>query len=179
MPRELEIVQSLFDEFERTWVLPFRRISSSQLTPIIDRVRSTVLDWALELEAKGIMGKDMTFTPDEQNRASNIHIGSFQGILGNVTNSSVSQNLEMNVSHNDFESLREMLLGMKIPEAEISSLKSALDEDEPPKDKGRLGARVSGWIGGVAGKIASGTYKLAMDAAREQITRGISQYYCS
>ncbi len=177
MPRELAIVHSLMDEFDRTWVLPFRRISPSQLTAIVDRVRSTILDWALELEAKGILGDEMTFTPDEQQRAANIHIGSFQGILGDVTHSTVSQNLEMNVSRNDFESLREMMLGMKIPDVEVGNLKTALDADDPPKEKGHLGERVSGWIGGVAGKIASGSYKLAMDAAMERITHGIWQYY--
>ena len=176
-PRELEFVQRLFDPSDRSWVLPFRLISQTQVHAIIDRVRGIILDWALELEAKGILGNEMTFTPDEQERAGNIHIGSFQGVLGNVSHSNVTQNLQMNVKRNDFESLREMLLGMKLPESEVAELKAALDADEPPKAKGHWGQRVSKWFGEIAGKVASGAYKLTVDAALDHITKGVWQYY--
>jgi hypothetical protein len=176
-PRELQFVHRLMDDFHRSWVLPFRLVSPTQVTTIVDGVRNRILDWALELESKGIVGNGMTFSQDEQKKAANINIGSFQGILGDVSHSSVSQNLEMNVTRNDFDSLREMLLGMKLPEEEVTNLKAALESDAPPKEKGHLGKRVSEWFGGVAGKIASGAYKLTVDAALQHITTGIWRYY--
>lgn len=37
---------------------------------------------------------------------TNIHIGNFQGILGDVTNSQIQQNNTLTVQQNDFESLK-------------------------------------------------------------------------
>jgi hypothetical protein len=178
-PRELAFVHRHMDEFHREWVVPFLLVSPTQVTTIVEGVRSTILDWALELESKGIMGNGMTFSADEQKRAAGTHvqIGSFQGILGDVSHSSVSQNLEMKVSRNDFESLRSLLVAMQIPEDEVDELHSALDADKKPMEKAHFGERVSGWIGGVAGKIASGAYKLALDGALDRMTRAIWQYY--
>jgi hypothetical protein len=178
-PRELEFVHGLMDEFHQQWVIPFRRVSQIQVATIIDRVRSIILDWALELESKGIVGNGMTFSQDEQRRAveQHVHIGTFQGILGDVNQSSVSQQLEMKVSRNDFEGLRSLLLGLDIPTAEIEGLRAALKADPPPEEKSHFGKRVSEWIGAVTVKLAGGACKVGLDVAIDRISHGIWQYY--
>ena len=44
--------------------------SPTALKGVIDRVRTMVLDWALSLEAAGIMGEDVSFTPEEKQKAA-------------------------------------------------------------------------------------------------------------
>ena len=103
------------DGFHQQWVLPFRRVSQIQVATITDRVRNIILDWALELESRGIVGNGMTFSQEEQRRAveQHVQIANFQGVFGDVNHSSVSQQLEMQVSRNDFEGLRSLLLGLE------------------------------------------------------------------
>ena len=63
--------------------------SAGTLAHIVDAVRNLVLDWAIELEKKGVVGEGMTFSPDEKKIAATdpvaFHIGTitnFTGILG-------------------------------------------------------------------------------------------------
>jgi hypothetical protein len=79
----------------RGWTYKLR-VPSSELTRILDRVRTLVLDWALNLERAGIMGTDEAFDATDKQKAQaaaptiNIgHIGSLVGNLGhgNVTGS--------------------------------------------------------------------------------------------
>jgi hypothetical protein len=65
------------------------RVSPSELTRILDRVRTLVLDWALNLEKAGIMGAEDGFDRAEKEKAQSAgttihigHIGSFVGNLG-------------------------------------------------------------------------------------------------
>jgi len=77
------------------WMIPFRKFDKSQVTAIFDAVRNRILDWTLRLEAEGIMGEGMTFTPQERDRAASmtsISIGSvenFQGVIGTVSGSTL------------------------------------------------------------------------------------------
>lgn len=47
--------------------------SPSAVRGILSRVRQTVLDWALELEARGVSGEGLSFTNEEKSAASTIH----------------------------------------------------------------------------------------------------------
>jgi len=56
----------------REWVVPFRMFSNNQVTSIFDAVRNRILDWTLKLEAEGILGEGMTFTPKEKEAAQHV-----------------------------------------------------------------------------------------------------------
>src|SRR6202043_2196137 len=65
------------------------QIPRSQLVSILDRVRTLVLDWALNLERAGIMGTEFNFNSEEKQKAQTMsttinigHIGAFTGNLG-------------------------------------------------------------------------------------------------
>ena len=45
---------------------PALRFSTVQVQGVIEKVRSRVLEWALDLEAKGVLGEGMTFTQQEK-----------------------------------------------------------------------------------------------------------------
>jgi hypothetical protein len=44
-----------------------------QFLGIVERVRSRVLEWALDLESRGVLGEGMTFTPQEKHAVQEIH----------------------------------------------------------------------------------------------------------
>ncbi len=79
--------------------LPVRQIfMAGQVTSILHLVRKLVLDWALKLEKEGILGENLTFSSDEQNRVKNIP--SIQIIInGNVSNSNIAGELKDSISN--------------------------------------------------------------------------------
>ena len=160
-------------------------INNSEIYGIVDAVRNTILNWALKLEEEGILGEGMTFTNKEKDKAkedSNININvrdihSFQGILGGVEQSSVTQNLKMSVKQNDFNSLSEYLMSNSVPEEDIIELKEAINIDPSPEKKGVFGNKVSNWIGKMISKSASGTWQISAGAAGNLLAKAISTYY--
>lgn len=76
-------------------------VARSQIVRILDAAKNRVLSWALALEEHGILGEGISFSPDEKVQATN---ADFQfsthytvhgnvGILGDVSESSVTQNI--------------------------------------------------------------------------------------
>ena len=51
---------------------PALHASLHQLVRIIDSVKTKVMEFALDLESRGILGEGMTFTKDEQQLAQSI-----------------------------------------------------------------------------------------------------------
>ena len=51
---------------------PSLHVGSSQFQKILDAVRKVVLEWALKLEASGVVGEGMGFSRDEREKASHI-----------------------------------------------------------------------------------------------------------
>lgn len=77
------IILELFKtEFE-----PVLTLSKSQLTTIIERVTSLVLNWSLELEKAGVVGEGLQFTSAEKNKAGPITQNFFVDSIGFVGSS--------------------------------------------------------------------------------------------
>ena len=159
---------------------PIRTVSSSAIATIIDLVRTQILDWSLKLEEKGILGKGMTFSDDEKEIAvsnPSINIQTFQGILGNVTNSTLTQDLKMTVKVNDYESLKTFLNSTGISSNDLVDLKDAIDNDPKPNTKGKFGDRVSAWMGKMLTKAANGSWQISAAAAGNLLAQAIGIYY--
>lgn len=159
----------------------YLRVSSNAVYRIIDAVRNTVLNWALRLEQEGILGEGMRFTPEEKAIAmtsQNIHIGGdFQGILGDVAGSTVSQTLNMSVKAGDFSSLTQRLIEAGLAAEDLEPLKEALDADPKPTSPSGFGPRVSVWIGTMMSKAASGAWKVTLETAGKLVPAAIAEYY--
>lgn len=154
--------------------------SSVNLSGVIDAVRNTVLEWSLRLEEQGILGEGMRFTSEEKAIAmtsQNIHIGSFQGILGDVAGSTVTQSLNMSIKAGDFNSLKQQLIEAGVSADDLESLKEALDADPKPTSPSGFGPKVSAWIGTMMSKAASGAWKVTLDTAGKLIPTAIAAYY--
>jgi len=62
---------------------PVRLLDVAGFAAILDAVRNRILKWSLDLERRGILGADMTFTKEEQVTASRITINNY-GSVGSV-----------------------------------------------------------------------------------------------
>lgn len=67
--KQLELINNMFDE-------PFTRfalyLSPSAIKDIVEKVKTTVLEWTIKLEENGIMGEGMQFNYDEKQTAKKI-----------------------------------------------------------------------------------------------------------
>jgi len=161
-----------------TQMEPVRVIGRSKLVGIIDTVRTQILNWSLQLETQGILGHNMTFSQSEKEKAhQTITIHNFQGILGDVTGSTVTQNLQMTVQKGDFESLRSYLEGNKVSPEDIESLKQALAKDPKPTTKDSFGEATSGWIGKMITKASTKLWDIGIEKAAGLLIQGIAMYY--
>ncbi len=75
---------------------PVLLLSYSQIETILSRVTSLVLNWALELEANGILGENMGFKPDDEQKASIVTQKIIAQNIGHIGDS--QDNAKTNVS---------------------------------------------------------------------------------
>lgn len=155
--------------------------SATSLIPIVDNVRNTILQWALRLEKEGVTGDGLSFSSDEVNKAhmsTHINIKNFQGVLGDVTDSELTQNLEMTINEsNNFAELAEYLSKHNVPESDIAELQHAIENDGTISATGQLGFNVSTWIGNMCSKAASGSWAISLATAANVLGIGIAKFY--
>lgn len=106
-----------------------------------------------------------------------INIQNFQGVLGNVSGSTLHQNLQMSVGMKDLDSLVAHLRAHDVGETELAELKAAIQADPEPTAPGKLGARVSAWVGKMVGLSVSGAWNVGVGAAGTLLATAIGNYY--
>ncbi len=178
LPEQERFLLEHQDEFGQ--LPPVRTIGRNQIASIIDAVRTTILEWSLRLESEGILGRNLTFSDDEKRRAASsteIRIENFQGVLGNVKHSTLTQNLQMTINKGDFASLRRYLKSLGLNEVDIHELEQAVRSDPTPAQSGNFGSRVSQWVGKMVSKAAAGAWDIAVGTAGNLLATAISSYY--
>jgi len=68
---------------------------------IVDAVRNRILDWALALEQRGVLGDGLSFSPEDRARAADVTynithnqtIHGDVGVAGNITGGTVTMNI--------------------------------------------------------------------------------------
>lgn len=68
---------------------PMRLASRTQVQGIVEAVRNQILKWALDLEAKGVVGEGMTFTAQEREAAH--QVTNITNNIGSISNSQLQQ----------------------------------------------------------------------------------------
>lgn len=107
------------------------QIGRSHLVTIIETVRNMSLDWALEMERKGVLGEGMSFEPTERERAqvamskSTYHIGSIGSVIGNLGNENTVR--DINISSLDARSITETVNKVReaIPQLQTAGVDGA------------------------------------------------------
>ena len=159
---------------------PVLIIPRPSMSKILDAVRNIILRWSLKLEAEGILGEEMSFTEDEKGNAQynqDIKIDNFSGIIGNVFEEKITQEVNISVKNNDLESLLKYLKSKGINSEDLESLEQSIKIDPTPKQKDKLGGNVSKWIGKMIEKASSGAWNIGLSIAVNILTNAIYNYY--
>lgn len=173
-----QMLEDSFQDIEIYWVL-----QRSQIAEILDAIRNTILEWALKLESEGILGNELSFSDDEKQKASSstviqhVENFNFQGILGSVTESNLTQNLQMTIHKDDIDGLKNYLSSLKIEKDDIEELEKSLRSDPRPSKTQQFGQKVSSWIGNMVQKSASGGWEIGVAVAGQLLAQAISAYY--
>lgn len=105
LPYRAGQIDALNRAFGVSYARMAREVSRSQLASVLDRVRTLVLDWALELERQGIMGSGISFDDREkriaQDRNVNIHVGSIGTFTGSLSTDIDGDNARINAGSRD------------------------------------------------------------------------------
>jgi len=78
-PREMSVLVQCISDLDLVRV--YRRTSPSALAGILDAVQNKILDWALELEARGVLGEGMTFSAQERQAAASVTIHNYGSLV--------------------------------------------------------------------------------------------------
>lgn len=89
---------------------PALKFSTVQIQGLIETVRSRILDWALDLEGRGIIGEGMSFTPQEKQavQEQHYHFGNVSGSQIQISSNGSTQTHATTTS-TDLDSLRGLI----------------------------------------------------------------------
>lgn len=95
---------------------PGLRFSSVQLEGVVETVRSRILDWALDLEGRGVLGEGMTFTLLEKQKVQeqHYHFGNVSGSQIQIDSNGSTQNQTNTAGSNDLEALNGLIAALGV-----------------------------------------------------------------
>lgn len=147
-------------------------VDRSQLASVLDRVRSMVLDWAIELERAGVVGSEFSFSNEERRRAqeanvTNINVHNSGSIVGNLGSGNVARDITAGEITVDFA--REMVRQVRQHQAEIAkagvdasdldrrlaAVEQAVAEDARPGLLRELLTDLRNTVSGAAGNVVA------------------------
>lgn len=141
---------------------PVLEINVAQIANVLTNVRNLIFNWALDLEANGILGEGMQFTSEEKEKAmtgsgTTYHIGNMQGVAGDMKDNSRAYQNSTDNSINNYNvadikdvltQVKNDLLDADLDDADlqvstkvIEKVTQELETENPKKDK--LGAFIS------------------------------------
>lgn len=129
---------------------------------LINSVRQRILDWALDLEQKGILGEGLRFSQKEK-EAAPMTVHNITNIHGNINNAGVIGSGNGDITQNnsittgDFNSLEKQLKEWGVSDEDVRTLHQAVQESPVPTSADNFGSRIGEWLGNTIGKAYAGT----------------------
>lgn len=152
----------------------------SQLLGITSKLRNIILNWSLQLEEDGILGKGLKFSDKEKEAAMSVNhfnIQNLQGVAGTISGGTINQNNQINIKEMDFDSLAKYLAANNVAFSDIQTLKEAIQHDSIPTESNKLGENVSVWIATMMGKAANGSWDIGIATAGTLLAQSIASFY--
>ena len=164
---------SIERQLEESMQFPMRPklvFSKPQVQGIVEVVRNRILEWALDLEGRGIKGEGMTFTPQEKLAVQQIHnhFGDVSGSQIQISSNGSTQT-QTNTTGTDIEALKGLVqaLGAALVDAkgdtadelraELATLKAQADSPKPKWEIIKATARsIKAVAEGAAGGLIAG-----------------------
>ena len=112
-----------------------------------------------------------------QFNSTTINVGNFQGILGDVAHSTISQALEIDVTQGDLHSLKTYLQRLGIKSNELDELESAIRDDPIPTQKATFGPRVTAWLVTTLARVRPTGRELTVGTISSLVASAIWKFY--
>ena len=148
-------------------------VSKSEIAGILDRVRNIILDWSLKLEKEGILGKGLSFSQEEHEKAHELgvsyNIGPIEKFTGTI--GTISGNAKVNILQIDAKSKEELKIlieqikkytpqidledeARRIVEDNLSDLSAETEEEKPNQSRIKtLLSSIKNILEGTAGNV--------------------------
>ncbi len=151
------------------------------LHAITETVRNRVLQFVLQIAKEAPAAKESVVAATDQlskERLQNIFNTTIMGNVGNLAtgSSDFTQQSLFSVVKGNLESLERYLSASGVPPDELKELKTALGDDPKPTEKGKFGPKVSGWIGKMVSRAASGAWDITANTAGGLLAQAIGTY---
>ncbi|OAH95425.1 abortive phage resistance protein [Proteus mirabilis] len=161
-----------------------RCANPAQINNMFSQIKLIILDWALQLENKNILGEGLRFSAEEKKEAIEMTVHNTNNFHGNVNNTGAigagntgNINQQNTINMGDFGSLKKQLKEYGISDNDILELKDIIDDTPKPVSSNNMGEKIGGWLGTIIGKAYSGSLKIAGSAAPLLLTNAICHYY--
>lgn len=153
------------------------KINKLQYNQIFNIMRSFVSEWSIQLEEQGYIDNNFQFTKEiEMSVNNNYNINTVNGIIGNISNSTVNQSNTSTFKGND-NLLRESLQQKSVPQEDIDEISKILKQSEPPKNKDNLPPEVDGWLNKMVGKALNGSWEISVATAGSVLSQILCLYF--
>lgn len=174
-----ELQVSFRNVFKNQFVYSFQ-VPLSQIKSLLDAIRSQILNLTLRLEKEGILGDGMSFNHNEEEKAKNMIInvhGNFQGILGDVSQSDVTQTFTNGIQ-GDLGALVEALKLHQVADTDITDLKTAITVDGEVVTKADdYGPEVTSWYKRMLSKAIDGSWQVSIATAGNILSTVLNGFY--
>ena len=93
---------------------PSLGLATVQIHGIVEKVRSRILKWALDLEGRGVLGEGMTFTQKEKQtvQEQHYHFGNVSGSQIQISSSGSTQTQANTTTASDLDALRGLITAL-------------------------------------------------------------------
>jgi len=160
----------------RAWIA----LSPAELAGMIDKIKTKVLAFALEIEAEAPDAGDIespTGNVLKEERVTQIFYTTIQGDVQNLATGgkTVTQTAIGTVKVGDIGSLMATLRTAGVSEDDLKALETALESDKEHRGGG-IGEAVKGWIGDLLLKASSGVATIGADKVTSLVLQAIQAY---
>ncbi len=150
----------------------------SEIVGLLDAIRNRVVRFALEIETQAPDAGEGSPGGTPIAHESVTHIFN-TNILGgtNIAVGSAHVTQTVQVQAGDLESLKSYFSSFGVEQQDLESLEQAIKDDPAPKGGQGFGTRVTGWIGNMTAKAASGGWKVGLAVSGELLAAALRAYY--
>lgn len=159
----------------------WNEISPSEVTAMLDQVKSRVLEFALAISTDfPELGKGDELLTESSLRDSLVNQTfntTIMGSVGNIASGStnVNQAAEVMVARGDIETLRSALGSLGVSTEQVAALESAIEADKATGQAG-FGPRVKAWFGEMTAMAISGAGAIGVNAVGGAIAPLVAKF---
>lgn len=157
-------------------------ITRSNFLNIQNTVRTKIMDFVLELKNQNPEFGDFDFLSSADDslvmEANQVILNHFPNFSGNLVigSNGIVQDMNLEITQNDFGELKEQLQKLGISEKELDELQRAILEDGKIDQK-PFGKKVSAWIKDILSNTGTAALKIGESVASDLISKLLTNYY--